>query len=210
MAPYNAILVGRYNEYLQKLFGIKGPAPAPQLSGDIQPSIGIFDGVENRYIQKWNRYGFGGSVGPVAAQANSVRIRNPASSGVLAVLEKFLFSSQAADTVGGGRILSAGVLPVIDLTVAQTGIKIDLRQGSGTQSNSALRVSRDTGTSPNTDTVFACNIPANGFVDFILEEQQEIVLAPGDVWQFDNTTVNIRVAVTLMWRERAIEEGETR
>ncbi len=41
MAQYNEVLSGRFNQLLTKLFSMKGGAPAPQLSPEIQPVISI-------------------------------------------------------------------------------------------------------------------------------------------------------------------------
>jgi hypothetical protein len=54
MAKYNEILTGRYNRFIQKLFSMKGPAPAPQLSSDIAMQMSFFNGVENRYLEGWD------------------------------------------------------------------------------------------------------------------------------------------------------------
>jgi hypothetical protein len=208
MAIFNEILVGRYNRALQKLLAIKGPPPVRQVGGEIVPAFTIFYGAENRYLEGWNRFGVAGSAGPVAAQPNNFRFRNPAKSGVIAVIEKITFSSAANDLLAGGRILSAGVLPTIDLTVAQNGFQIDLRQGDPNTLNSACRTSRDTGSSPNTNTFWLAQVLANTPVDVMVDENQEYVVAPGDVLQFDSTTVNTKCTLAWLWRERPIEESE--
>src|SRR5229473_5047766 len=96
MAVYNEILAGRFNRALQKLFGIKGPPAVPQLGGEIVPSVSMFYGVENRYLEAWERFGFQIVQAAVVGQAGSFRLRNPVNSGTIAVLEKITVWSGAA------------------------------------------------------------------------------------------------------------------
>jgi hypothetical protein len=118
-------------------------------------------------------------------------------------------SSLANDIVSGGRILSAGVLVTSDLTT-RNAVSLDLRQQQipFAGMNSTLKVSSAQGTSPNTDTVFLEMLQASDNVDFILSDDQQIALMPGDCWQFDTTTVNTRTLFSAVWRERVLEESE--
>jgi len=96
MALYNEILVGRYNRSLQKLFGIKGSPPAPQLSSDIQTSHSFFSGQENRYPESWYLYGVPKAFAASAANRNQFRIRNGVTSGVIAVVSMIHLSNNGA------------------------------------------------------------------------------------------------------------------
>jgi len=87
MAVYNEILAGRFNRALQKLFGIKGPPAVPQLGGEIVPSVSMFYGVENRYLEAWERFGFQIVQAAVVGQAGSFRLRNPVNSGTIAAVQ---------------------------------------------------------------------------------------------------------------------------
>jgi hypothetical protein len=209
MAVYNEILVGRFNNFIKKFMGFKGQSPAPQLASEITPAFTLDNGVENRFLMSWYRWGTGIQFAPTAAQANSVRLRNPAGSKVIVVLEKVSMSSLANDIVSGGRILSAGVLVTSDLTT-RNAVSLDLRQQQipFAGMNSTLKVSSAQGTSPNTDTVFLEMLQASDNVDFILSDDQQIALMPGDCWQFDTTTVNTRTLFSAVWRERVLEESE--
>src|SRR5437016_6340246 len=100
MALYNEILTGRYNRFLQKLFSIKGEAPSPQLSGEIGPTFSLFNGVENRYLETWQRFVIVAGTGtPAAGNRAAVRIRMNVGSGVIAVVEKLsVVKNTAAST----------------------------------------------------------------------------------------------------------------
>src|SRR5437899_5615173 len=125
MARFNEILVGRYNRFLQKLFQIKGSPPSPQLGGDIQPSFAVFSGVENRYLEAWQKFGNTIVAAAVAAQNSAVRIRNPVASNVVAVLEKVSIANAIADTITLNN-------QTADANLASTAgsIRLDARQGA--------------------------------------------------------------------------------
>src|SRR5260221_9578742 len=99
MAQYNEILTGRYNRFIQKLFSMKGRPPARQLSGDIQMQLTFFNGAENRYLEGWNRYMFFTSPALGAGIPAASRLRNPAGSNVVAVLERVFAASTLASQV---------------------------------------------------------------------------------------------------------------
>src|SRR5260221_11140349 len=96
MAVYNEIGIGRWNRFIQKLTDIKGGPPARQLSSEIAFQHEIFSGQEVRSLQGWDRFGLGSSVAAVVGQQSAARIRNPAGSNVVAVIEKCLVSSAVA------------------------------------------------------------------------------------------------------------------
>src|SRR5713226_5812707 len=96
MARFNEILVGRYNRMLQKLFSMKGAAPMPQLASELAPTINFFSGVENRSLEAWNRYGLLLSITAGAATNSLLRIRNPSTTNVIAIIEKLTVNNNTA------------------------------------------------------------------------------------------------------------------
>src|SRR5216117_1814690 len=99
MATYNEILVGRFNRFLQKYLSMKGDAPAVQLAADWQPTIEFDAGVELRYLQSWNRYAVLQATVAQAANTSGVRLRNPSTSNVIAVIEQLAVSASVADNI---------------------------------------------------------------------------------------------------------------
>jgi hypothetical protein len=99
MARYNEILIGRINRFLTKHYGMKGPAPAPQLQADVSTALNLRSGVENNWLQAWDTYGSRQFVAGVAAQFSVLRCANPLSSNMLAVLHRLTVWESAADTV---------------------------------------------------------------------------------------------------------------
>jgi len=206
MALDNEINVGRYNRFLQKLLSMKGKPPAPQLASEISTSISFFSGVENRYLESWDRFAAAFFLAAVAANQDGVRIRNPVGSNVILVLERIELSELLSDNVG----LALGTATT-DLAVTSTGGSIDFR---GRPLPSAI-----TSTQTTTPTIPALTgaftlarpfIAANTPYFFVYDENQEINLGPGQALQINTNTVNQGLSVALLWRERALEESELR
>ena len=63
----------------------------PQLSSELQASFPFFNGVENRYLEGWDLFGFliGALPGGIGNRS-AIRLRNPVASNVLVVIFKLL------------------------------------------------------------------------------------------------------------------------
>ena len=204
MAIYNEILVGRFNRSLQKLFGIKGSPPVRQVAGEISPTHTLAAGVELRFLEQWNRYGFATFVAAAAGINGTLRIRNPVGSNVLFVLEKASAGGEgASDSVRLGMVETNA-----DLVASATGInnRIDRRQGS-TGSNAILSNSDLTHPGSTISTLIGV-IPAVTMYEFITYENQEIPVLPGQAVDLWAGAVNQQVICSLLWRERYLEESE--
>lgn len=201
MARYNEILAGRYNRFLTKLFSMKGSAPSPQASSEIGAVINFFSGVENRYLEQWETFAIASSVTGGAAQTGAARLRNPAGSNVILVIEK---------------------LTVATLVVNQANVQIASGLGDLTTIISSANVRLDSRTRPNptavysqtvnlvlagTDDFFAA-LAANTTYDLIQEENQEIPLMPGDSCTVVQTVTAVNMATGFRWRERFLEDSE--
>ncbi len=200
MAIFNEILVGRYNRALQKLFAIKGSPPLRQLGGELLPVISIFRGVEDRYLESWDRFGIVMQAAGGVGQFSAVRIRNPAGSNVIAVFEKILLTGNAVQQY-------QAVLGVqgSDLTpVGSSGIRLDARGRQSPQlilSNSTNFVAAGTN-------LFILSGQSSVNYDYIWDENQEIALLPGDALTISTNVVNVNIVCNFMWRERFLEESE--
>jgi hypothetical protein len=208
MAVYNEILVGRFNRFLQKHFGMKGSPPAPQLGGELNPTISFLSGVENRYLESWERFGNGVVQPAVAAQTFAFRFRNPPNSGVVAVLEALAASNLSGnDTM---QLTNSIVVPQTDLGTLDSGAQLDNR----TRPNSSLIVSHGTGVPPITLTsqraIAVRQAGPTVMADFILFEDQEITILPGMTYQIQDTAANLnQIGIcTYIWRERFLEVSE--
>jgi hypothetical protein len=205
MARYNEILVGRYNRAMQKLLQMKGEASLVTLSEEISPTFTLFYGAENRYLEGWDRFATILNQPAVAANQSVVRLRNPATSNAVAVIEKAKGISLVADQPIFGIGITALDLATV---VAMTGSKLDPRG----RPNPALFLSRQatTAAAPALDTnIDQVVYPATGgSQDFITFEDQEVPLLPGMAVQIFSNTVNAGLTVSYIWRERFLEEAE--
>lgn len=205
MGRFNEILVGRYNRFLQKLFEMKGPPPAPQLSSEIQPSFDIEQiPVELRVLMSYDRYWFNTVVAAVVANDASVQIRNPAGSNVVAVVEALSMGSPAP----GAVVWSIGNASSADLTNLFAPNRQDNRTGS---TRTPLVFSAQNTPSPGTDLV-----TPNGSVLLttsmtpliVAHQNQELVLAPNNAWRFRFVTTNNVFYFYSLIRVRALEASE--
>jgi hypothetical protein len=206
MALYNEILVGRFNRFLQKLFAMKGGPPAPQLATEITPSFPLFSGAENRYLEAWDRYAAGVNVGPAAANMSGVRLRNPAGSNVVAVLERVSMNEAQNDVIAVRWGTQGADLAVVQ---ALNFNRLDSRSRPGPTlifSNQATAPAVPVLT--NQFTIEAADLLGHTSYVLMNDENQELVMLPGDAIQIEATTVNQNLRVFIWWRERFLEDSE--
>jgi len=209
MAIFNEILVGRYNRALQKLFAIKGSPPVRQIAGEIAPIISMFYGIENRYLESWQRFGNSTSTSsPLAGNRAAWRIRMPAGSNVIAVLEKIsILETAGADSPFMFYNSISTTLP----TENQSNISGTNMDSRGLQIGSTAIISTSInfgllGSGP----IWQENIPLNTNVEVILFEDQEITLPPNSELTIASNGVGVAegFVVSVWWRERFLEESE--
>lgn len=203
MAIYNEILVGRVNRSLQKAFAIKGDAPTRQLGSELTPSVNLFWGVEQRYLESWERFGVIVTQPAVAAQTADIRLRNPVGSNVVAVIESIEVSNlgAAAATIFG---YNGAVVADLATGVSNPNGRLDAR-GRPTATLLASRTSN--GAFPGGAWGAIVLLP-NTTWQFVLTDDQELTLLPGDCVQISMQTVNQSVQVGARWRERFLEDSE--
>lgn len=205
MAKYNEILIGRWNRFIQKLTGIKGEPPAAQLAGEISFTHPIFHGVENRYLEAWNRFGISTGTSAVAAQNSGFRFRNPKTSGAVAVVEKIVQYNPSA-AVLAFQVSIGTTNADFATSVSASTTRLDARLQT-VHSIMSLSIGNN---------VVAVGFPFLGGsianagppLERILFEEQEITVLPGDALDFTTITVNVALNTDIVWRERVLEEGE--
>ncbi len=203
MAIFNEILSGRYNRALQKIFCIKGSPPVRQLGGEVVPTHIFFNGVENRALEEWFRFGVGTTVGAGALPNVAARLRNPPNSNRLVVLEKITATNlQAAapqfilETATTNADLTTAVLQAIRWTWDKRLDVVSPMVITQQSSAPALNIIR----------CVAAFVERNTY-DFITEEQHQQVLSPGEAIQMRCATAT-DVGVSFWWRERKFEPEE--
>ena len=204
MAYHNEILVGRFNRALQKFLSMKGSPPAPQLASDIGATFQFPLGNEFRSLESWFRYGRLLTAGPDAATVSGWRIRNPAGSNVVAVVERL--------TIGAGATANA---PFLDHGSVATdlGTVAPLNQERwdprGGAQPTLIQSAQTVGPITAFGTVkLEVGLNVNGFIECVITDNQEITILPGDGLQVRGGQINAQILVTCWWRERFLEDSE--
>lgn len=202
MARFNEILVGRFNRGLQKLVGVKGEPPSPQIASEIQPTFPIRLGADFRYLESWNRYSLGDNFSALAANVGRARIRNPLGSNIIVVLEQIWMASSAADTI----FLQHGIQNA-DLTTVENLASARWDPRGGPSPNAVVSKQQ------SANAFFGGNaivLPTSGNIpiSLISTENQEIPLLPGDSLELQQNTVNLSFWFAFWWRERFLEDSE--
>jgi hypothetical protein len=213
MALYNENLAGRFNRAVQKLLSMKGPASLPTVNPDLYFTHGFQSGYENRYTEGWDLFGVAATAAnPGIGNFSTVVLRNPAGSGVVAVVTRL---SGVEATLGGG---------VGTVTVFRPGSN---GAGGGNENNlvttqgidargrpaSTLIISNNTGAAVARTggiAIFAL-VPTTTFpapLGDVLRVGEEIPILPGALVTIGAGTGNEAFSWFAWWRERALEDSE--
>lgn len=192
----------RFNEVLRRTLGVDSN-PAPAISPELQAAIVLeMERPEWAYLQNAKRC-MGGGLGVASGAAiTSHRLRNPATSGVLAVVEEVAATGAAAATVLLLR-LSTGAADKANLLQR---LPMDSRYGNyaGTDGGACTL-------SPSYDNASGAFTSA-GYIIPIQRTEPPVklgwVLAPGSALDLESTAINQDVYCRWIWRERRIEDWE--
>lgn len=200
----NNINVGRYAGALTKLLSMKEPGSAiPALATEIFPVLELESAyaADRAFLMGEKRSGFGASVAAVAGEVGAIKLRNPASSGVIAVVEEARFCALVSATTH-----LWGLAGDTDLAASGNSSVCDGRYGV-TGGNSACKVSSATSSGSLLSTqIGIVRTNANDTLLF----NPRVVLPPGTGFVLQSNSVNIGILYSFVWRERAIEPSELR
>lgn len=203
MAKFNEILVGRFNRGLQKLVGVKGLVPSPQIGSEWVPALSLPLTAVDHYLFSWDLFASTQNPAAVVGQFPFMQILNPTGSNVLVEILKIVATPAAA----GDRIqLGHGPGTAQGLAAAQIG-RIDAR----TVRNSGVTVTFGNSATPQTGHVTIGNWIAAAITSFdlIVDSTQALPLMPGDSSVVNSTTANTAAFfASFLWRERYLEESE--
>jgi hypothetical protein len=210
MAVTGEIQIGRVSRFLSKWLGTKGTSPRTTISGEIMPVIPLWSGVENRFLDSWNRYGVNKFIAAGGAGNFSVfRMRNPVGSTVMAVIEKIIIVGSAADQPNVSFFSNPATnVDLVGGTIA--AVPIDARQALKGQTGSTVIASfkNSTAATGGGFVILQTGVVANQGVDLIITDNQELPLAPSSGIDIFNNSANLGLEVSLLWRERALEDSE--
>ena len=203
MAKFNEILVGRFNKALQKLTGMKGPAPAPQMATEIMPVIEIFHGVEDRALEDWYRFGFTFETAAIAGQQNAIRFRNQTTDRMV-VFEKILVMNRSAAVAEYVLEQGTSALDLGSILILNANLSWDKRRNIG----STLVSSNGLATALPLIRADVIIPGLGGNWDFITSINQEVILSPGEAIQIRFIQLATALVTTWWWRERPMEPSE--
>jgi hypothetical protein len=200
-APINVL---RYAAKIRAMFGIRGDNPAKTIK-DILPVV-VVEGDRPE-----NAYGLGNTEGlraaildsaAVAAQNSWGAIYNPAGSGIIGIVD--VFASITVVAAGRVQVAVVGQQQAAFATIVAAGAASltarDTRLHTPTIQVSGLKQS------------FGSAVGALVTPMWDLEDGTypwPVVLAPGSALLFSNITLNERLEVNIVARERAQERGIT-
>ena len=188
---------------------MKGAAPAPQLSTEIQPAYNIPAGVEELFVHGWLQAGGAILQAAGVGQSSDFRFRNPLANNVIAVIEQLTTIMSVAGDLNQNV---ATAVNTVDLAVTSTGVPIDLRwitSGATGQRAASILSQTNNGAMVGTS-IGRRSHAANVSVEWINYDWQQMVVAPGGCVEFTTAIQNVQLIVCVRWRERFIEESERR
>jgi len=197
------IEIGRYSEQLRRMLGMKG---VQEVSGELSPEITATLELEGptdewAFLKQLRLAGVGTRVTAGAVNVSTVRLRNPAASGCIAVIEEILFGTQVTQILriqlGQAAVEIGGVL--------LTGVRDSRWEASGAAGqNSLILSSTNSGGAVVGRVMQMTHVLANA----PLVVPIKFVLLPGDNLDLTGLSNNIEITVSLGWTERALPSLE--
>lgn len=159
-------------------------------------------GVEDRYLQGWNRFINSFAIAAVAAQFGNIKMRNPVGSNVVAVLERLTWIAAGDNPQMGFGATTTDLTSI----VVNTFSRLDPR-GSP---QPTLILSQQATATVFTGPVYVVSAGNTGGSngEFIGNPDTQIPILPGQAVQVQSVVANQLATAAVMWRERALEASE--
>jgi hypothetical protein len=209
MANPGDVQIGRLSRFFTKWLGTKGPSPRVAMGGEIVPVLPLWSGIENRYLESWNTFGFVIALAASAGNQNAFMLRNPVGSHVVAVIYKLKLSTTTAAamtyiTSFGASAASLGTSqPMANSRFDPRGSPSPAMLFSTTQAAAPADLANII---DRTQLGIAAGVLPN--FDVIVTDSQEIPLLPGDAIQSRTGNANVESEFAIFWRERVLEDSE--
>jgi len=204
--PANEIQIGRLNALLHKLLDMKEGAPAPVLGTDLFATLVLESDRPEWAFLKGERLCVGmAAVSAVAGNKPAAILNNPDDSGTLIVLERMFFYS---GTAGVHRLY-----PMVDQSGWTLSTLTGMRDSRGYPAAQVWGLSRPTGVVRYTNTSLPGSVPVATWylaANAIGTLEDPFVITPGNGVSIFQIADNVTENVTFVWRERALEQSETR
>ena len=197
------IETGRFSELLRRALGMKGVSDvATELSPEVSPTWELESPTAEWDFLKGKKLCI--ATATVAAAVGfqaAIRLRNPATSGVLAVLEAVVWVTNPADNTS----VRYGIANVDLSTAGGTLVRDHRWLSSSATVRAALLFSAD-----NTGDTVAGQVVhrTSRAADVEAQLPGGFVLTPGDSIDLQTGSVNIGLRATYIWSERQLPELE--
>jgi hypothetical protein len=198
------LLAGRFNRFVEKIFATKeGHSSLDTISPELQVDYTILTGVEDRYLQGWNRFMLTTTTAAAAGVLSGFQLRVPPGSGILCVVEK-LYMSPAA-TAFCSPVIFANASSDLATILSTNPARIDPRGNVGASTIAS------SGTHAALTTIAAFDMlagPTFNALDWIANPNQELTILPGDCMRAHCRLANTACNFAVLWRERVLESSE--
>lgn len=198
----SSIEIGRFSDLLRRSLGMKGQTSvAADLSPEVSPTIEL----ESAGSQEWDflkqlrQLGMAQSIAANVGAGAQLMMRNPAGSGVIAVISEIRIIPSGAATLAltFDRVL-------VDLVSTALTVARDSRwlpSVIGQQATMVVTFANATGAVPVGNGTLYVGDQAAGTT---FQWTNQIVMGPGSRVIFGSTSANVEVRVSASWRERQI------
>lgn len=196
-----SIYIYRLSQWIEKKFNAKGGNVITDMESVARTVVSLPIGVEDRYLNGWNRFALNANVPAVAAQFSRARLRNPTGSNVIAVIEKL----SVTETAGTDTPFVTWGPTTTDLAsiISNTATRIDPRGNPQPTVVASFNQQAAGGVA-----LIQFAVPANTNYEVLQSVDQELTLLPGQVIDVQCNTANQQILVNWMWREHALELSE--
>jgi len=200
------IEVGRWGELLKRISGIAGAfSVAGEISPEVSPTMQLEDLADADYLflKSVRLCAAGRPIVAAAGFTSKFRLRNPATSGVVAVVRGLEIGALNAAI----NVIGALNQQTVDFSTSILTTAMDTRWGTtGGLNQTALIFSsaNDEATVPAGDQIFDMRLDA----DTPWPYPWQIPLLPGSALDFGTTSANLNIRGWVRWTERGLPELE--
>lgn len=193
---------GQFSSLLRRYLGMAGQT---QVADELAPEISAVLALESErpeweFLKGAKLMAACGTVAASAGLESACRLRNPAASGVIGIIDHISFSTGGlAATIRVTIGNDAGNLT----TTVQSNSRDTRYPRAAFPGNSALICSTDYGA--NGDTVFHSSLATNSSPPFL---RTPFVITPGFQMQVTSLTLNVGLLVNFHWLERTLDQLE--
>jgi len=191
---------GRWSELLRRSLGMKGiEIVASELSPEVSPTWTIEDNAIEWGYLKSVRYASAGTIqGGATGKISTIRLRNPANSGVLVVID------QIAMGLGSIDYISVFFSPTVDQGQLAGTINCGTVDGRWKMRQPAAAMSHENAAAAGVFTLYYSRTAS----DAVILYDRQIVMPPKSSIDVTTASTNVTLSANFFWHERTISALE--